>query len=198
MDRFENTTQPDWDWWGRLWPAPGETLRMLGIEAGDRLVEVASGNGYFALPAATIVAPAPTYAVDLDDDHLAEIDHLAAQQQQTNLTTVRGDARELSDLLPEPVDVATITNTLHGVDDVAGLASEAFAALADGGRLVVVNWYDRPREETTIDGEPRGPPADRRMSPGGTTEAIGEGVDVEVERRVELPPYHYGRVYVRR
>ena len=27
MEPFEYTGQPDWDWWGRLWPAPGETLR---------------------------------------------------------------------------------------------------------------------------------------------------------------------------
>ena len=51
MDRFRNTRQPDWDWWGRLWPTPGATLRELGIETGDALAEVGSGNGDFALPA---------------------------------------------------------------------------------------------------------------------------------------------------
>lgn len=198
MDRFRNTRQPAWDWWGRLWPAPGETLRTLGIGAGDRLAEVASGNGYFALPAAALVAPAPTYAVDLDDDHLAEIDHLADQQQLETITTVQGDARDLGSLLPHPVDVVTIANTLHGVDDVASLAREAFAALADDGRLVVVNWHDRPREETTVDGQPRGPPTERRMGPAETVDAVGDGVAVGVDRRVELPPYHYGLVFVRR
>ena len=51
MSRFQNTAQPDWDWWGRLWPAPGETLRELGLEQGMSVAEVACGNGCFALPA---------------------------------------------------------------------------------------------------------------------------------------------------
>ena len=37
MDRFRNTGQPDWDWWGRIWPTPGETLRRLGLRPGDRV-----------------------------------------------------------------------------------------------------------------------------------------------------------------
>lgn len=34
MDRFANTRQPDWDWWGRLWPTQGETRAV-----GDHLPE---------------------------------------------------------------------------------------------------------------------------------------------------------------
>jgi len=61
MDRFRNTGQPDWDWWGGVWPTPGATLlRQLGLVPGDRVVEIGSGNGYFALPAARIAADPAT------------------------------------------------------------------------------------------------------------------------------------------
>lgn len=194
MDPFENTRQPDWDWWGRLWPAPGLTLQTLGVEPGDRLVEVGSGNGYFALPAARIVSPSPVCAVDLDGDHLAELSHLADQHGLDNVETVEGDARGLSALVPEPVDVALVANTLHGVDDPVGLVREVFDALEPAGRLVVVNWHDRPRESSVVAGRPRGPPVDRRMGPEETAGLIREAAEVRITDRVDLPPHHYGLV----
>jgi len=125
MDRFRNTRQPDWDWWGRLWPAPGETLREVGLEQEDTLAEVGSGNGYFALPAARITDPAPVYAVDIDPSLLAELSHLADQQAVENVTTIDGDARSLSEELPEPVDVVLVANTVHGVDETAPFVEQA-------------------------------------------------------------------------
>lgn len=195
MDRFRNTRQPDWDWWGRLWPAPGETLRLLGIDSSESLAEVCSGNGYFALPAARIVAPAPVYAIDVDPEPLTELEAIAELQELDTLFSIEGDVRELSELLPEPVDAALIANTLHGVDDHGALIEEVVDALWEGGKLVIVNWMDRPREETTIDGEPRGPPTELRMSSQETIEVVTEAADLALTRRIELPPYHYGLTF---
>jgi SAM-dependent methyltransferase len=197
MDRFRNTRQPDWDWWGRLWPTPGATLRRLGVESGDSLVEVGAGNGFFALPAARIADPAPVYALDLDDGLLDELDHLAGRQGIDNVVTVRGDARDLSRHLPDPVDVVLFGNAFHGVGDPAAFVREANDALVPGGRFVVVNWHDRVREETTVAGEPRGPPTDLRLSPGETEDTVLEAADLELADRIDLPPYHYALVFER-
>jgi SAM-dependent methyltransferase len=197
MDRFQNTAQPDWDWWGRLWPTPGGTLRTLGLGPGDDVAEVGCGNGYFALPAAAAVAPGKVYAVDLEADHLAEVEHHADRQDLGNVETVRGDARELSAVLPEPVDVVLVANTLHGVGDLGGFLAEAFDVLEPGGRLVVVNWHDQPRAETTVAGEPRGPPTELRMAPDETAAAVRAVESPVTVEREELPPYHYGLVVQR-
>ncbi|MDG5776246.1 class I SAM-dependent methyltransferase [Haloarculaceae archaeon H-GB2-1] len=197
MDRFRNTRQPDWDWWGRLWPTPGATIRRLGIGGGDAVVEVGSGNGYFTLPVARITDPAPVYALDLDEELLTELTRLAEMQGIENVEPVHEDARSLSTALPEPVDVVLIANTFHGVADVGSFVREAFEALRPGGRLVVVNWHDRPREETTVAGESRGPPTDLRMTPDETKRAVREGTDFAVAETVDLPPYHYGIVFER-
>jgi len=197
MDRFQNTGQPDWDWWGRLWPAPGETLREVGVEPGDTLAEIGSGNGYFALPAARITAPATVYAVDIDSSLLAELSHLADLQSVENIETIDCDARTLSERLPEPVDTVMVANIFHGIDDPTSFVREAFDSLRPDGRLVIFNWYDTPRETTRIDGEPRGPPTELRMTPEETQQCVLDAADVTLERTIELPPYHYAMVFER-
>lgn len=53
-----------------------------------------------------------------------------------------------------------------------------------------------PRERTRVLDEPRGPATEMRMSPEQTRAAVEpEGFDLE--QIVELPPYHYGAVFVR-
>lgn len=193
MERFQNTRQPDWDWWGRVWPAPGETLRGLGLERGHDVAEVCAGNGYFALPAARIVEPGKVYAVDIDEGLLKELEGIAEKNGTTNTETVEVDAREMSEHIGT-VDTVLLANTLHGADDTEGLLSECREILDENGRLAVVNWRDLPRDETTVDGESRGPPEELRMTPKETVEAV-ESVSLVEKKRVNLPPYHYAVVF---
>lgn len=197
MDRFQNTRQPDWDWWSRLWPAPGETLRDLGIEPGDSVAEIGSGNGYFALPAARIAHPAPVYALDIDESLLAELSRLADLHDVENVAAIDGDARELSAHLPEPVDVVVMANTFHGIDDASAFVEQAHDSLRTGGRFVVVNWRDLPRAETRVAGEERGPPTDLRLAPEETERVVLDAADFRLAETVDLPPYHYGFVFER-
>ena len=197
MDRFPNTRQPDWDWWGQLWPTPGATLQRLGVSFDASLVEIGCGNGYFALPAARITDPAPVYALDLDETLLDELTDIADREAIHNVVPIHGDARDLTEHLPTPVDTALIANTFHGVDDVAGLVREVVAALEPGGCFIVVNWVARPRASTTVAGEARGPPMERRLSAGATETAVFDAADCRVSRRLDLPPYHYALVFER-
>ncbi len=195
MERFQNTRQPDWDWWGKLWPTPGATLRRLGLSADSVLAEVGCGNGYFTLPAARITDPTPVYALDLDETLLDELAHLAEQQGLENVVPQHGDARNLVEHLPEPVDVVLIANTFHGVTDAANVVGQVFDSLRDGGQLVVVNWQDAPPEATPVGGQPRGPPADLRLSPAQTEAAVTETSGFTLDESVTLPPHHYALVF---
>jgi hypothetical protein len=58
----------------------------------------------------------------------------------------------------------------------------------DGGSL------QRPREETVILGEPRGPKTELRLSPQQTIGAV-EASGLKLARLIELPPYHYAAVF---
>jgi SAM-dependent methyltransferase len=190
MTTFQNTGMPDWDWWSECFPDPVGVLRAVGLLDVDSLVDVASGDGFFTVPAAHHVDT--VYAVDLESDLLAALgDHAA--DAGVEVTTVEGDVRGLPTLLPEQVEGALLANVFHGVDDRPGLARAVADTLEPGGRFAVVNWDDRPRAETTLLGEPRGPPTDLRIVPEVTQTAVADA-GFEVVDTVDLPPYHHAVV----
>ena len=193
MDRFQNTRQPDWDWWGELWSEPKQILQKVSIGANQSVADIGSGNGYFTLPLAELVHPAPVYAVDIDGDLLEELSGKAEKAGLSNITCLEGDARELPSLLPESVDVVLIANTFHGVEEPAIFAEQAYRSLTSGGRLIILNWHNRSKEETPIAGEPRGPPQELRLTPEETQECMSSAPLTNTSI-VELPPYHYALI----
>ncbi|WP_254536105.1 class I SAM-dependent methyltransferase [Halomarina litorea] len=194
MSDFQNTGHPDRDWWEALWPDPAGTLERLGVGRCDSLLDVACGNGHFTVPAAGLV-DGPVYGLDLDPDLLASLTK-SAEAAGVTVHAVEADARTLPDCLPERVEGALVANTFHGVPDRTDLARRVHETLLPGGRFAVVNWHDRPPEETPALGEPRGPPTGLRMSPEETADAV-EPAGFSAEETVDLPPHHYGIVFER-
>ena len=62
------------------------------------------------------------------------------------------------------------------------------------GLFAIVNWYPSKREDTPVLGEPRGPRTEMRMSPQAVA-AVVEPTGFVAVKIVELPPYHYGKVF---
>jgi hypothetical protein len=79
---------------------------------------------------------------------------------------------------------------------VLRLAQAVHDILKPGGLFAIVSWYARPREETTVLGEPRGPATQLRMTPEQTIVSVEPG-GLKFRNRVEVSPYHYGAVFER-
>ena len=120
--------------------------------------------------------------------------HRLAEGGAINCAFVAGDAYELARLWPDQVDFVFMANAFHGVPDKPRLAHSVAQVLRPSGRFAIVNWHQRPREETTVLGEPRGPRTELRMSPDQTITAVEAG-GLRATRLVEVPPYHYGAVF---
>lgn len=191
-DHFQNTAQPDRDWWEALWPDPEDVIEQLGIGTDDRAVDVCAGDGLFTLALAERTDQ-PVYAVDLDSDLLSVLEG-RAERADLDIETIQADARDLDRTLSQPVEFALLGNTLHGVDDREAFAEAVRAVLTDDGRFAVVNWHEQPRAETTVLGEERGPPTPLRMAVEETVECC-VAAGFEREAVVDLPPYHYGVVF---
>jgi ubiquinone/menaquinone biosynthesis C-methylase UbiE len=191
---FEGTEMPTAGWWEALWPDPVSVLATVGVSAGMTVVDLCSGDGWFTLQIAKIARR--VVAVDIDAQLLAVAKVRLAENKITNCDFVEGDAYEIAGLVPHPVDFVFLANAFHGVPDKPRLARAVAAILVPGGRFAIVNWHQRPREETTILGEPRGPKTELRLSPEQTIAPV-ESAGLTLVQLVELPPYHYGAVFHR-
>ena len=192
-DYFTGTGMPDRDWWSALWPDPEGVLRKLGVAPGMTVVDLCCGDGYFTAPLALLVE-GRVYGVDLDPAMLEKARAEVARAGATVRAWIRADARDLAGLIPEKVDFVLIANTFHGVPDKTGLARGVAAVLKAGGTFAVVNWHPLPREKTVVLGEPRGPKTALRMAPD-KVRAVVEPAGFDLDRVVELPPYHYGALF---
>ncbi len=191
---FPATSMPDEDWWSALWPDPEATLRATGLRPGMAAVDLCCGNGWFTAPMARIAGAGRVWAIDLDPAMTAAA---AARLKGEGLPWCRfitGDARRMNEALEGQVDYILIANTFHGVLDKTGLASCAARALRGGGKLVIINWHARKREETIVLGHPRGPATELRMTPQQTLAAVAPS-GLRLVAVVELPPWHYGAIF---
>jgi len=185
---------PDAGWWRALWPDPDRIAGVVGAEAGMSALDVGCGSGYFSAALARRVSPGQLIGLDLDPEMLRQA--AAACRGLGNCAWKLADAMRLSRVIAIAVDYVLIANTFHGAPDKTGLARQAAAVLKPAGRFVVINWHARPREETTVLGEPRGPPTAMRLCPE-TTRAQVEPAGFALERLVDLPPYHYASLFRR-
>jgi ubiquinone/menaquinone biosynthesis C-methylase UbiE len=191
---FEGTEMPTAGWWDALWPNPAGVLEAVGLRRDMAAIDLCCGDGWFTLPMSRVAAS--VVAIDIDRNMLeAARDRLAAAGA-TNCQFVEGDAYELARHMRGPADFVLMANAFHGVPDQPRLADAIGKALKPAGRLAVVNWHQRRREETTILGDPRGPKSELRMSPEQTIASIEAG-GLIFAGLVELPPYHYAVIMER-
>lgn len=191
---YPATAMPDPDWWQALWPEPQQVLVALGVGPDMEVVDLCCGDGLFTAPLALMVRR--VIAVDIDPGMLALARTKVTAVGATNCDLIEADAYAVAELVRRPIDFVLMANTFHGVPDKTRLARSIAAILKPGGRFAVVNWHRRPREETTVLGEPRGPRTELRISPEDTIAAV-KSAGLNLRSVVELPPYHYGAIFER-
>jgi len=164
-------------------PRANEVRAKIGIQSEADVVDLCCADGLFTIPLARMARH--VIAIDLDPQMVELTRARADSAGITNCVCLVGDAYDLAELVTAPRDLVFIANTFHGVPDKARLA-----------RAVVVNWHQRPREETTVLGQPRGPKTEMRMTPDDVTKTVAPG-GLRPLRVIELSPYHYAPIFER-
>jgi len=188
---FPATTMPDADWWQALWPDPAKIFMEMGVAPGVVAIDLCCGDGLFTVPLAHVAKR--VYAIDIDPVMLNHARARIAEARANNCEFVVADALTVDAVVPEPVDYVFLANTFHGVPDQLGLAQSVAAALKPKGLFGIINWHRRPREETVVLGQPRGPKTEMRIEANDLA-AIVKRAGLSLNRTIELPPYHYGIV----
>ncbi len=193
---YRATSMADEDWWSELWPDPEGVLRKVGLAPGMKAVDLCCGYGWFTAPMARIAGPEKVVGVDLDPRMIEAAREHVRRQGAPECRWITGDASSIDEQLSEAVDFILVANVFHGVPDRTALAACAARRLKPGGRLVIINWHARPREETRVLGEPRGPLSELRMTPEQTRRDV-EPAGFRLSEIVELKPYHYAAIFLK-
>ena len=121
---------------------------ILEPRAGERLLEVGPGTGYYSLPVAEWVSPGGTLAlVDVQQEMLDHTMRRAGEQGIGNISPARADARELP-FEDDSFDGAYLVTVLGEIPDQAAALRELRRVVRRGGRIVVGELFGDPHMVT--------------------------------------------------
>ncbi len=153
-----------------------EILAELKIVDGSTVADVGAGTGLYTLPFADAVgAKGHVFAVDVQPYFLDHIRARAAKAGHEHVTPIKATASSAG-LPAAGVDLIFMCDAYHHVEQPQAYLASLKAAVAPGGRLVIVD-YRRGPEGTWRHGHIRATPAEFRAE----IEAAGFVLDREVE-----------------
>ena len=159
------------------------------------VVDLCCGDGWFTFPLSRIARSVIAIAIDTELLEAAKV-RVAERGGAPNCTFVEADAYNITKVVPDTVDHVFLANAFHGVPDKLRLTRAVYDILKPGSLFVIVSWYARAREQTTVLGESRGPATELRMTPDQTIASV-EPSGLKFRNRIEVSSYHYGAVFER-
>ncbi len=125
---------------------PVEVMKALALEPGERVADVGAGSGYFTIPVAEAVGPdGVVWAVDIRQEMLDYIQKRLTEKRLGNVTLVLAPKDDPS-LPAGGVDTILMVDTWHYIRDPE-YAKKLRAALAPGGRVVIIDYIPKPWDE---------------------------------------------------
>jgi cyclopropane fatty-acyl-phospholipid synthase-like methyltransferase len=118
----------------------GQIIDTLAFKPGERLVDIGAGSGHFTFLAAEAVGPGGTVsALDISPEIVEYLDFRAQARKADNVKARRVPPDD-PQLEAGSVDTILMLYTLHYVKDRVEYGKKLKAALAPGGRLVVLSY----------------------------------------------------------
>ena len=131
-----------------LYAARDAVLAAAKIPVGARIADIGAGTGLYSLMFASAAgAQGTVYAIDIEPRFLKLINQRAADLDHTNVVAVLGRDTDIT-LPANSIDIAFIADTYHYFTDRAAIMRTVRDALADNGRLIVLD-YDLTAENAS-------------------------------------------------
>jgi ubiquinone/menaquinone biosynthesis C-methylase UbiE len=157
-----------WRWASRIWslPCPSliggvlespfygriigteKTLARIGLQPGQRVLEIGPGPGRLLIHAARKVLPGGTVVgIDIQSRMLDRLKARVEAANITNLTAILGDATQ--PIVPEAsFDVVFLAAALGEIPDRAKVLAQCFRALKPGGVLSISETQPDPHYQS--------------------------------------------------
>jgi ubiquinone/menaquinone biosynthesis C-methylase UbiE len=136
-DHFDDPPLAFWDRYGR------RTVERIALAPGAKVLDVCSGSGASAIPAAEAVGPTGSVlAIDLSDRLLDLARKKAAAKKLYNLEIKVGDMTATG-LADASFDAVLIVFGIFFVPDMVAQTRELLRLLRPGGTLAITTWGPR-------------------------------------------------------
>lgn len=109
------------------------TISLLGIEPGDRVVDIGAGTGGITMEAAYAAVDGSVFAIEYKEDALALIKENKEQFGASNIKIIEGKAPQALKEIKEKVNRVIIGGSGGNLED---LFEWCKSNLADGGRVI--------------------------------------------------------------
>lgn len=167
---------------------PQKIIGQFGLKPGDKVTDLGCGSGFYTLPTAKIVGNTGRVAgIDVQEAKLTATKSISLQNNLHNVEVYKADLEKPLDVLPHGGENAVIVaSIIHEVKDRAALLQNAYALLATGGRLLVVDW----KAETS----PFGPAMDKRVPEKEIRQEL-ESAGFKHVKDLDADLYHYAMIF---
>ncbi len=171
---------------------PEKVLFRAGLSKGETMADLGAGSGYFALVGGQMVGPnGKVYVVDIQESTLAHVSADARLRMLKNIQTIRADLDQpnsIKKIRSGACDFVVFGNLFHQVRERKNLLAETYRILKTGGKLLVVDWNEKP--------SPIGPKHSERI-----TETDGKKhlttAGFKFEKDIDTDNYHYGLLFIK-
>jgi SAM-dependent methyltransferase len=136
------------------WQKPHQVIEALALRPDAVVADIGAGTGYFAARLSKMLPKGRVYAVDVEPDMVKYLGERAKREGLKNLVAVVASPEDAR--LPEKVDVISLVDVYHHIEDREPYFRRLGASLKPGGRLVVIDFR--------LD-SPEGPPRNARIAP---------------------------------
>ncbi len=171
----------------------GKVLRFIGINEGEKFLDLGCGDGHFSIAASQAVGKnGGAYAFDMDDESIAKLKKEITDRRLDNIEASVVDITKKLPLADESISLAFMSNVLHGLvenDEADSTLEEIARVTAYNGRLAIVEFK---KQES-----PHGPPLSIRLSPEDV-ETLARGYGFSKESVQEVGSHHYAIILRKR
>ncbi len=154
LSRTRSLPCPTWLAWSLEGPmmdrvlATQATLDRIGVQPGQRVLEVGPGPGRLLIPAAQRVQPGgEVIGLDIQPGMLERLQARAARVGLSNLTTILGDATQ-AHFRSASFDVIYFCTVLGEIPDRLATLRQCYKALKPGGRLSITELFPDPHYQS--------------------------------------------------
>jgi ubiquinone/menaquinone biosynthesis C-methylase UbiE len=168
---------------------PDEVIAALNLKAGETLVDIGAGSGFFSFRFSPKVGDSGrVFAVDVNPDMILYMNRVIGDKKLKNVTTVLSASD--NPLLPSvPINRFFICNTWHHIQSRPQYLALMKKMLKPGGQIVILDYK---KEQLPV-----GPPPEMKMDRKEVISEMEAG-GFKLAKEHSFLPYQYFLVFVSR